>query len=85
MARIVTRVVPSGKWKFIKNMLGKMRAPKSMVLSTRRNFLELKIEVHYFFKVSARNLVVRFQASAASSARYPSLLLGFSKACPALG
>jgi hypothetical protein len=69
MARIVTRVVPSGKWKFIKTWPCKMRAPKSMVLSTRRKFLELKIEVHHFFKVSARNFVVRFQASAASSAR----------------
>lgn len=34
----------------------------------------------YFFKYSPRKLMVRCQASAASAARYPSLLLGFSKA-----
>jgi hypothetical protein len=63
----------------------KVEARKSIALSTRRKFLELKIEVHHFFNVSARNFVVRFQASAASSGRYPSLLLGFSNACPAFG
>src|SRR5258708_29902663 len=34
----------------------------------------------YFFSVAARKSTVRFHASAASSARYPSLLFGFSKA-----
>src|ERR1700722_161909 len=37
----------------------------------------------YFFRLSARKATVRFHASAASVARYPSLLLGFSKAWPA--
>src|ERR1019366_4027988 len=37
----------------------------------------------YFFSVPARKSTVRVHASAASAARYPSLLLGFSKAWPA--
>jgi len=40
----------------------------------------MRIPTAYFFKFSARKPIVRCQASAASAARYPSLLFGFSKA-----
>jgi hypothetical protein len=45
-----------------------------------RAFLKALQKHFHFFKVLARKLTVLFQASAASVGRYPSLLLGFSKA-----
>ena len=36
-----------------------------------------------YFKFFLKNAVIRAHASVAASGRYPSLLLGFSKACPA--
>jgi hypothetical protein len=39
----------------------------------------------YFLRVSAKKVIVLFPASAASSGRYPALLLGFSKPWPASG
>src|SRR5947199_5119781 len=56
MTRIVTRVVPSGKWKFSPNFAEKVRACKSIVLSTRRKVLKLKIEVRSFFQSTLQEL-----------------------------
>jgi hypothetical protein len=68
-----TRVVPYGKRKVM--IIANHFSPKffTRLKVTERNnsddFLKLKKQVSYFFKVSARKLTVLFHASAASFGR----------------
>src|SRR6185312_3712400 len=80
---IVTRVVPSGKKKI---MIPATTTDFSRFLvKSLSTFVPCARGVTYFLSVLSRNATVLLHASSASFGRYPSLLFGFSNACPASG
>ncbi len=85
MARIVTRVVPSGKWKFNPHLVEKVRACKSIVLSTRQKLLELKIEVRSFFQCALQKLNSAFPSVGGVIWAIPVFIVGILEGVSGIG